>query len=87
MNIKQAILKAFNSSNYTATVQLVGSSQAYRKTSWWPAQHPHTVELITGRELAVLFFDDFRGIGTPWWRRCGRRFEPAATRGFFELCA
>jgi hypothetical protein len=59
VNIKQAILKAFNSSNYTATVQLVGSSQAYLENILVARNIP-TAELVTGRELAVLFFDDFR---------------------------
>jgi hypothetical protein len=59
MNIKQAILKTFNSSNYTATVQLVGSSQAYLENILVARNIP-TVELVTGRELAVLFFDEFR---------------------------
>ncbi len=59
MNIKQAILKAFNSTNYTATVQLVGSSQAYLENILVARNIP-TAELVTGRELAVLFFDDFR---------------------------
>ena len=59
MNIKQAILKTFNSSNYTATVQLVGSSQAYLENILVARNIPAT-ELIAGRELAVLFFDEFR---------------------------
>ena len=59
MNIKQAILKTFNSSSYTATVQLVGSSQAYLENILVARNIPST-ELIAGRELAVLFFDEFR---------------------------
>jgi hypothetical protein len=59
VNIKQAILKGFNSANYTATVQLVGSSQAYLENILVARNIP-TAELVTGRELAVLFFDDFR---------------------------
>lgn len=59
MNIKQAILKTFNSASYTATVQLVGSSQAYLENILVARNIP-TAELVTGRELAVLFFDEFR---------------------------
>jgi hypothetical protein len=59
MTVKQAILKTFNSSNYTATVQLVGSSQAYLENISVARNIP-LAEMVTGRELAVLFFDEFR---------------------------
>ena len=62
MNVKQALLKSFNSANYTATVQLVGSAQSYLENITVARNIP-TAEMITGREVAILFFDEFRAGG------------------------
>ncbi len=56
---RQAILKSFNGANYTATVQLVGSSQAYLENIVVARNIP-SAEMVTGREVAVMFFDLFR---------------------------
>ncbi|XUX00248.1 MAG: hypothetical protein TUN42_10240 [Dehalogenimonas sp.] len=58
MNIKQALLKSFNIANFTATVQLVGSSQAYLENITVARNIP-TEEMTTGRAVAVLFFNEF----------------------------
>ena len=59
MYTRQAILKSFNSANYTATVQLVGSSQAYLENITVARNIP-SAEMVAGREVAVMFFDLFR---------------------------
>ncbi len=57
MTIKQAILKTFDSITYTATVQLAGSPKVYLEGIAVARNLPST-EMIAGRKLAVLFFDD-----------------------------
>ncbi|PPD58022.1 hypothetical protein [Dehalogenimonas etheniformans] len=59
MNIKQALLKSFNTATFIATVQLVGSSQAYLENITVARNIP-TAEMTAGRAVAVLFFDEFR---------------------------
>lgn len=56
---RQAILKSFNGTNYTATVQLVGSSQAYLE-NLVVARNIPSAEMVAGREVAVMFFDLMR---------------------------
>ena len=57
MNIRKAILKSFNSTGYTATVQLSGSSTAYLEDIPVARNIP-SAEMIEGRNVAVLFLDE-----------------------------
>ena len=57
MTIRKAILKSFNSANYTATVQLAGSLKVYLEDIAVARNLP-AAEMIAGRKLAVLFFDE-----------------------------
>ncbi|PVV83683.1 hypothetical protein [Dehalogenimonas alkenigignens] len=59
MYTRQAILKSFNGTNYTATVQLVGSLQAYLENLTVARNIPAS-EMTAGREVAVMFFDLMR---------------------------
>ncbi len=54
--IKKAILKNFNSTSYCATVQVTGSARAYLE-GIKVARNIPAVEMIAGRNLAVLFLD------------------------------
>lgn len=54
--IKKAVLKAWNSGTYLATVQISGSGQAYLE-GVKVARNIPSVEMIPGRRLAVLFQD------------------------------
>ena len=57
MTIKKAILKSFNSGNYTAVIQLAGSHKAYLEDIT-VACNMSVAEMIAGRNVAVLFFDE-----------------------------
>ena len=57
MRIRKGMLKSFNSSNYTATVQLVGSYKVYLEDITVARNLP-TAEMTTGRKVAVIFFDE-----------------------------
>jgi len=57
MYIKKAILKTFNSSDYTATVQLAGSAKAYLEDIVVARNLP-AAEMVAGRKAAVVFFDE-----------------------------
>jgi len=57
MTIHKAILKTFNSSDYTATVQLGGSAKAYLEDIVVARNLPAS-EMIAGRKAAVVFFDE-----------------------------
>ncbi len=59
MDIKQAILKTFDSGSYTATIQLSGSAQAYLE-GVVVARNIPTTEMVIGCKLAVIFFDSYR---------------------------
>ena len=54
--IKKAILKAWYSGTYTATVQISGSGKAYLE-GIKVARNIPSVEMVVGRSLAVLFLD------------------------------
>ena len=56
MIIKKAILKAWNSGNYTATIQIAGSAKAYLE-GVKVARNIASAEMVTGRSLVVLFPD------------------------------
>lgn len=57
MTIRKAILKTFNSTDYTATVQLAGSAKAYLEDISVARNLP-AAEMVAGRKLAVVFFDE-----------------------------
>jgi len=57
MNLRKAVLKSFNSGDYTATIQLAGSYKAYLE-GVAVARNLPAVEMALGRKVAVIFFDD-----------------------------
>lgn len=57
MRLRKGILKSFNSGNYTATVRLAGSYKVYLEDIAVARNLPVT-EMITGRKVAVIFFDE-----------------------------
>ncbi len=57
MSVKKGTLRSFNSGNYTATVQLVSSFKVYLEDIAVARNLP-AVEMITGRKVAVIFFDE-----------------------------
>jgi hypothetical protein len=57
MSLKKAVLRGFNSGNYTATVQLDGSRKVYLE--WVSvARNLPAAEMTLGRRVAVIFFDE-----------------------------
>jgi len=58
MKLRKAVLKSFNSGNYTATVQLAGSYKVYLEDVAVARNLP-AAEMTTGRKAAVLFFDEY----------------------------
>ena len=56
MLIKKAILKSFNSQNYSAIIQISGSAKAYLE-GVKVARNIASAEMLAGRTLAVLFWD------------------------------
>ena len=57
MSLRKAILKSFNSGNYTATIQLAGSYKAYLE-GVAVARNLPAAEMALGRRVAVIFFDE-----------------------------
>lgn len=57
MSIRKGLLKSFNSGDYTATVQLAGSYKVYLEDVAVARNLP-TAEMINGRKLTVIFFDE-----------------------------
>ena len=57
MRLRKAILRNFNSGDYTATVQLAGSYKVYLEDITVARNLP-AVEMSPGRKTAVLFFDE-----------------------------
>lgn len=57
MSLRKGILKSFNSGNFTATVQLAGSSKVYLE-GISVARNIPAVEMALGRKVAVVFFDE-----------------------------
>jgi hypothetical protein len=55
--IKKAILKSFNATPYTATIQLAGSYKVYLENIAVARNLP-SAEMTAGRKTAVLFFDE-----------------------------
>jgi alpha-D-ribose 1-methylphosphonate 5-triphosphate synthase subunit PhnI len=58
MRLKKAILKSFNSGDYTATIQLSGSYKVYLQ-GIAVARNIPAAEMALGRKVAVIFFDDY----------------------------
>ena len=56
MVIRKGILKSFNSTNYTAVVQLAGSLKVYMEDIAVARNLP-AAELLAGRKVAMVFFD------------------------------
>ncbi|MFC1908540.1 hypothetical protein ACFLXD_01525 [Chloroflexota bacterium] len=57
MRLRKAILRSFNSGNYTATVQLASSYKVYLEDIA-VARNISSGEMINGRKVAVVFFDE-----------------------------
>ncbi|MDP9236291.1 MAG: hypothetical protein M3P30_02645 [Chloroflexota bacterium] len=55
-DIQQGVLKAFDNTNWLATVQLTGSLQTWLRAV--PVSRSlAAVEMVTGRKVAILLFD------------------------------
>lgn len=57
MRLRKAVLKSFDSGDYTATVQLAGSYKVYLEDIAVARNLP-AAEMTLGRKTAVLFFDE-----------------------------
>ena len=57
MRLRKAVLRGFNSGNYTATVRLAGSYKVYLEDIA-VARNLSSVEMVAGRKVAVVFFDE-----------------------------
>jgi len=57
MSLRKAVLKSFNSGDYTATIQVSGSYKAYLE-GITVARNLPAAEMVTGRKVAVIFFDE-----------------------------
>ena len=57
MRLRKAVLRSFNSGNYTATVRLAGSYKVYLEDISVARNMP-SAEMVTGRKVAVVFFDE-----------------------------
>ncbi len=57
MSLRKGVLKSFNSGDYTATVQLSSSYKVYLE-GITVARNIPVSEMIVGRKVAVIFFDD-----------------------------
>lgn len=58
MRLRKGVLKSFNSGSYSATVQLSGSYKVYLEDIA-VARNIATEEMVAGRKIAVLFFDEY----------------------------
>ena len=57
MRLRKAILRSFNSGNYTATVQIASSFKVYLEDVTVARNLP-SAEMVAGRKVAVIFFDE-----------------------------
>jgi len=57
MNIRKGVLRNFNSGNYTATIQITSSYKVYLEDVIVARNLP-SAEMVTGRKVAVVFFDE-----------------------------
>ncbi len=58
MKLEKAVLKSFNSTDYTAVVQLESSHKAYLEDIAVAGNIP-SGKMTAGRYAAVLFFDEY----------------------------
>ena len=58
MKMRKGELRSFNSGNYTATVRLASSYKVYLEDIAVARNLP-SAEMVTGRKVAVLFFDEY----------------------------
>lgn len=56
-NILKAVLRSFNSGNYTAVVEPVGSGKVYLNNVAVARNIPVS-EMVVGREIVMAFFDE-----------------------------
>lgn len=57
MRLRKGVLRGFSLGNYTATVQLASSYKVYLEDIAVARNLP-SAEMITGRKVAVVFFDE-----------------------------
>ena len=57
MKIRKAELRSFNSGSYTATIRIAGGYKVFLEDISVARNLP-AAEMVTGRSLAVIFFDD-----------------------------
>lgn len=57
MEVRKAILKSFASATYTATIQVIGAHTAHL-TGIPVARNIPSAEMVAGRKLGVIFFDE-----------------------------
>jgi hypothetical protein len=55
--MKKGILKAFNSTSYTATIQVQGSLSVWLEDVLVDREVSRTAEMVTGRNVDLLFFE------------------------------
>jgi hypothetical protein len=58
MSLSKAILEGFDAGSYKATVQLAGSHKVYLEEVTVARNLPAS-EMVTGRQVAVVFFDAY----------------------------
>ncbi len=58
MRLRKGELRSFNSGSYTATVRLAGSYKVYLEEVAVARNIP-SAEMVTGRRVAVIFFDEY----------------------------
>ena len=57
MELRKAVLRSFNSGDYTATIQMAGSQKVYLE-GVSVARNIPAVEMALGRKVAVVFFNE-----------------------------
>jgi hypothetical protein len=57
MKLRKGVLKSFDSGNYKATVRLASSYKVYLEDIAVARNLP-SVEMVTGRKVALVFFDE-----------------------------
>ena len=57
MSLRKAELRSFNSTNYTATIRIASGYKVYLEDVAVARNLP-SAEMVAGRKVAVIFFDD-----------------------------
>ena len=57
MSLRQAELRSFNATNYTATIRLASGYKVYLEDVAVARNLP-SGEMVAGRKVAVIFFDE-----------------------------